>query len=64
MQVQSLSWEDILEKAMASPLHYSCLENLVDRETWKATVHRVTNTHMQASSSETVKFELNSSSTN
>ena len=64
MQVQSLGWEDILEKAMASPLHYLCLENLMDRETWRVTVHRVTNAHMQARSSETVKFELNSSSTN
>ena len=24
------------------PLHYSCLENYVDRGTWQATVHRVT----------------------
>ena len=24
------------------PLQYSCLENLMDRETWQATVHRVT----------------------
>ena len=25
-----------------NPLQYSCLENSVDRETWQATVHRVT----------------------
>ena len=49
MQVRSLGWEDILEKAMASPLHYSCLENLVDRETWSATVHRVTNSRTRLS---------------
>ena len=24
-----------------NPLQYSCLENLIDRETWWATVHRV-----------------------
>ena len=25
-----------------NPLQYSCLENLMDREAWRATVHRVT----------------------
>ena len=25
-----------------NPLQYSCLENLMDREAWLATVHRVT----------------------
>ena len=25
-----------------NPLQYSCLENLVEREAWQATVHRVT----------------------
>ena len=25
-----------------NPLQYSCLENSKDRETWQATVHRVT----------------------
>ena len=24
-----------------NPLQYSCLENLIDREAWRATVHRV-----------------------
>ena len=24
-----------------NPLHYSCLENSMDREAWQATVHRV-----------------------
>ena len=24
-----------------NPLQYSCLENLMDREAWQATVHRV-----------------------
>ena len=35
--VQSLGWEDPLEKGMANPLQYSCLENPLDREAWWAT---------------------------
>ena len=30
-RVQSLGWEDPLEKKMATPLQYPCLENLMDR---------------------------------
>ena len=30
-QVRSLGWEDPLEKEMATPLQYPCLENLMDR---------------------------------
>ena len=30
--VQSLSWEDPLEKEMATPLQYPCLENSMDGE--------------------------------
>ena len=33
-QVQSLSREDLLEKEMATPLQYSCLENPMDRGIW------------------------------
>ena len=40
-QVQSLGQEDPLEKEMAT-LQYSCLKNPMDRGTWWATVHRVT----------------------
>ena len=29
--VRSLGWEDPLEKEMATPLQYPCLENLMDR---------------------------------
>ena len=29
-----------------SPFHYSCLENPMDGGTWRATVHRVTESHM------------------
>ena len=33
--VQSLGWEDPLEKEMAThPLQYSCLENPMDGEAW------------------------------
>ena len=28
-----------------NPLHYSCLENPMDRGAWWATVHRVTESH-------------------
>ena len=39
-QVRSLSWEDPLEKEMASLL-YSCLGNPMDRGAWQTTVHEV-----------------------
>ena len=36
-------WEDPMEKGMnGNPLHYSCLENSMDREAWQGTVHSVT----------------------
>ena len=38
-QVQSLSWEDPLEKEMAT--QYSCLENPMDGGAWWATVRGV-----------------------
>ena len=44
--VQSLGWEDTLEKGMVSPLQYSYLENLMDRGAWWATVHEVTESDM------------------
>ena len=35
--IQSLGWEDPLEKGMAiHPLQYFCLENPVDGGTWQA----------------------------
>ena len=46
-QVQSLDWEDPLEKEMAAAavscfsLQYSCLENSMDSEAWQATVYEV-----------------------
>ena len=39
--VRSLGWEDPLEKEMAPPTQYSCLENSRNKEAWQATVHRV-----------------------
>ena len=41
-QVRSLDQEDPLEKEMANPLQYSCLENPMDGGVWQATVHGVT----------------------
>jgi len=39
MQVWPLSWEDTLEKEMAThSLQYSCLENPMDKGAWWATV--------------------------
>ena len=37
-RVQSLDWEDPLEKGMENPLQYSCLESSLDRGTWWVTV--------------------------
>ena len=42
-QVRSLGPEDPLEKDMANPLQYSCLENPMDGGAWQATVHGVSN---------------------
>ena len=41
-QVQSLGWEDPLEKGMATHNRYSCLEKSTDREAWQATIYWVT----------------------
>ena len=40
--VQSLGWEDSLEKGVANLLQYSCLEIPMDRGVWRATVPGVT----------------------
>ena len=47
--LQSLGWEDPLEKEMATHSKYSCLENPMERGAWWATVHRVTKTGTQLS---------------
>ena len=41
-QVQFLGREDPLEKQMATPLHYSFLENPMDGGAWQAPVHGIT----------------------
>ena len=42
--VQSLGGEDPPEEEVAAnSLQYFCLENPMDRETWRATVHGITN---------------------
>ena len=40
--VQSLGWEDPLERGMAYPFQYSNLGNSMDKGAWQATVHGVT----------------------
>ena len=40
--VQSLGWEDPLEKKMAPYFQYSCQNNPMDRGAWWAIVHGVT----------------------
>ena len=39
---RSLGQEDPLEKGMANPLQYACLENPMDGGAWRARVHGVT----------------------
>ena len=39
--VQSLGWEDPLEKEMATHSSVLCLGNPIDRGAWQATVHEV-----------------------
>ena len=39
--IRSLGWKNPLEKEMATPLQYPCLENLMDRGAWWAAVHGV-----------------------
>jgi len=39
--VQYLGWEDPLEEENGNPLQYSCLENSMDKGSWRAIVQRV-----------------------
>ena len=41
MWVQSLGREDSPGGGNGNPLQYSCLQNSMDRRTWRATVHGV-----------------------
>ena len=56
-QVQSLSWEDPLEKEMATHSSILGMENLMDRGAWWAAVHG-------AAKSRTRLMRLSSSSSN
>ena len=40
-RVQSLGWDDPVEKEIANPLQHSCLENSMDGEAGWSTVHGV-----------------------
>ena len=46
-QVQSLAWEDPLEKRNGYPLQHSFLENSVDRGVWGTIVHGVAKSQTQ-----------------
>ena len=48
-QVQSLGWEDLLEKENGNPFQYSCLGRTVDRGAWCITVHQVARVRHRAS---------------
>ena len=41
-QIQSLGWEDLLEKEMATHSSVLAWKNPMDRGSWQATVHGVT----------------------
>ena len=49
MWVRSLGQEDYLDLEMATPLQCPCLENLMDRGAWWATVHGITKLQIQFS---------------
>ena len=45
MEFRSLGQEDSLEEVITTHSSYSCLENPMDREAWRATIHSVTLAH-------------------
>ena len=47
--VQSLGWEDPVEKGDVNPFRYSCLEKPMDRGTWQAVVQRVAKSRIRLS---------------
>jgi len=55
MWVQSLGWEDPLEKGMATHCT-SCLENPMDRGAWQATTHGVT--HKESDTTEATEHSI------
>ena len=42
-RVKSWVWENPLEKEIATPFQYSCLENSMDKGTWQAIVLGIAN---------------------
>ena len=60
-QVCSLGLEDPLEKGMATPLQYSCLENSMDREAWQAIAHGIAESQTQPVTN--IYFSINLQST-
>ena len=48
-QVQSLGQEDPPGEGNGNLLQHSCLEDLMDREAWWATVHGIPKSHTQFS---------------
>ena len=49
VQVRSLARENPMEKENGNPLQYSCLGNPMDRGTWQAAAHGVTQSQTQLS---------------
>ena len=45
--IQSLGQEYPLEESTSNPLHYSCLENSMDRGAWRPIVHSITKSRTQ-----------------
>ena len=43
------------EVGNGNPLQYSCLENFLDREAWRATVHEVAKSQTRLSTSQATK---------
>ena len=62
MWVQSLGWEDPLEKEMAYPLQCSCLENPTKRGAWWAIAHGVEMSQTQPTTEQQTSIGITESS--
>ena len=56
--VQSLGWGGNLEKSMANPLQYSCLDSSMDRGAWWPPVHGVAESDMTERLTHTHTYHL------